>query len=896
MLLQPLILADLPPSSATTVMFRLSIIVTLFTAVTVGLPSAHAVDGDSAPRFETHVRSIMKTHCWQCHGEEEQPEGELDLRLVRWMLKGGESGAAIVGGKPDESLLYQRLRDGEMPPDSSKLLSAREIEIVRDWIVGGAATVRPEPESINAGAFITAEERSHWSYRPIVRPVVPQVADSDSVVNPIDAFLLARLEARGFTFSPRAVPHTLIRRLYLDLHGLPPTPEAVALFAEKYDADAWLQLVNQLLTSTQYGERWARHWLDVAGYADSEGYNDVDAVRPDAWRYRDYVIRSFNADKPFDQFIREQLAGDEMVTSPQNNLSAADAELLAATGFLRMAPDGTGGAVPDVNVARNDTIADTIRIVSSSLMGMTVGCAQCHDHRYDPISQADYYRFRAIFEPAFDWEKWRKPSQRRISLYTDDNRTEAARVEVQAKKIDAERSKKQSEFIAATFEKQLTKLPVEIHEQARAAHKADAKKRTAEQNALFKKHPSLNVTAGSLYLYDKKAADQLKTMADEATKIRATKPAEEFVRALTEVAGRVPVTKLFFRGDHDQQKQELMPAGLTVISETAELNEIPVDAAKFATTGRRTALALRLTSVRYPLTARVFVNRVWLHHFGRGLVTTPADFGALGQKPSHPELLDWLAAEFIDSGWSLKHLHRLILTSNAWQQQLRNSDDQDLADPDNELYGGARLLRLDAEALRDSMLALSGRLNQKAFGPAVPVMADRVGRFVIGQENLNAGRPGAKIDLKGEEFRRSIYIQVRRSRPLSVLETFDRPAMVPNCDMRRPSTGSTQSLLMMNSDLLLEYSRFLAAHLADEAGDDVTHQIQLSWRLVYSRLPEHSELDAAAAFLAEQTAVFSEQSAYMPNEKKPPARTASQEAMALMCQMLLSSNEFLYVD
>ena len=886
----------LPSPLATTVMFRLSDIAIVVSALIVGFPSVHAVDGQPAPRFETHVRSIMKTHCWQCHGEEEQPEGQLDLRLVRFMAKGGESGAAIVSGKPDDSLLYQRLRDGEMPPDSSKLLSAEELKIIRDWIAAGAETVRPEPESLDAGAFITDEERGHWSFQPIIRPAVPAVTDNESVVNPIDSFLLSQLEERGFTFSPRAAPHTLIRRLYLDLHGLPPTPKAVASFADNNDADTWLQTVNQLLTSERYGERWARHWLDVAGYADSEGYNDVDAERPHAWRYRDYVIRSFNADKPFDQFIREQLAGDEMVTSARNNLSAADAELLAATGFLRMAPDGTGGAVPDANVARNDTIADTIKIVSSSLMGMTVGCAQCHDHRYDPISQADYYRFRAIFEPAFDWEKWRNPSQRRISLYTDDNRAEAARVEAEAKKIDAERSKKQSEFIAATFETQLAKLPAEIHEPARAAHKVDAKKRTAEQTALFKKHPNLNVTAGSLYLYDRKAADQLKKMADDATKIRATKPKEEFVRALTEVAGRVPVTKLFFRGDHDQPKQELSPAGLTVISETAEVNDIPVEAADVATTGRRMALARRLTSATHPLTARVIVNRIWLHHFGRGLVATPTDFGTLGQKPSHPDLLDWLAAEFIESGWSLKHLHRLILTSNAWQQQLRNNDAQDVADPDNELYGGARLLRLDAEVLRDSMLVVSGKLNDKVFGPAVPVMADRVGRFVIGKENLNAGRPGAKIDMKGEEFRRSIYIQVRRSRPLSVLDTFDRPVMAPNCDMRRPSTGSTQSLLMMNSDLLLEYSRHLAARLTEGAGGEVEQQVQLAWRLVYSRPPEHSELDAATEFLAEQTAVFAEQSAYKPNEKKPPARTAAQEAVALMCQMLLSSNEFLYVD
>ncbi|MEQ9411218.1 MAG: PSD1 and planctomycete cytochrome C domain-containing protein [Fuerstiella sp.] len=855
--------------------------------------SATAAD---PPRFETHVRQILKTHCWHCHGEEEEPEASLDLRLVRLMMAGGDSGTAIVPGKPEDSLLYQRLHDGEMPPDESKLLSADELAVIRDWIADGAHTVRPEPESAEDAPFITEEERAHWSFQPIVRPAVPEVSNTDLLNNPVDAFLLATLEEKGFAFSPRAAPHTLVRRLYLDLHGLPPTPDDVRNFQANPDQSAWQQLVTDLLDSDRYGERWARHWLDVAGYADSEGYNDADAERPHAWRYRDYVIRSFNQDKPFDRFIHEQLAGDEMITSPRDNLSKQDTELLAATGFLRMAPDGTGGAVDDANVARNETIADTIKIVSSSLMAMTVGCAQCHDHRYDPVSHEDYFRFRAIFEPAFDWQKWRSPRQRLVSLYTDADRAAAAKIEAEAKQIDAERAKKQQQFIQDTFEKQLAKLPADLHDAAREAHQTDAKKRTEEQQALFRKHPNLNVTAGSLYLYDKKAADELADMADQAKKLRATKPKEEFVRALTEVPGRVPATHLFHRGDHEQPKQELSPGGLSVVSANCELNEIPVNADGMETTGRRLAFAKRLTSGNHPLTARALVNRVWLQHFGRGLVTTPGDFGVLGQKPSHPELLDWLAAEFMDSGWSLKHLHRLILTSNAWQQQLRNDAALQQADPDNEWYGGARLRRLDAEVVRDSMLALSGRLNDKAFGPPVPVMADRVGRFVIGKENLNAGRPGAVIDMKGEQFRRSIYVQVRRSRPLSVLDTFDQPIMSPNCDMRRPSTSSTQSLLMLNSDLLVDFSRFLADRLEREAGADALPRIELAWQLVFSRPPEHSEKETAARFLQDQAAIFSEQPAYQPDAKKPAERTAQQEALALMCQMLLGSNEFLYTD
>ncbi len=849
------------------------------------------------PQFETHVRSILKTHCFHCHGEEEHVEGNLDLRLVRFLKQGGDSGHAIVPGQAEDSLLFQRIRDGEMPPDQSKQLTSTEVDVLRRWINAGAKTVRPEPESIDPDAiFITEEERSHWAYQPIRCQLPPTVKHTDFVANPIDAFLLTKLEAEGFAFSPRAAATTLIRRLSLDLHGLPPAPEDVGAFAVNADSAAWSKLIDRLLESPHYGERWARHWLDAAGYSDSEGYNDADAERPYAWRYRDYVIRAFNSDKPFDQFIHEQLAGDEMVTSPHNNLSATDAELLTATGFLRMAPDGTGGAVPDAKVARNDTIADTIKIVSSSLMGMTVGCAQCHDHRYDPISHADYYRFRAIFEPAFDWQKWRNPTQRRISLYTAEDRKKAAEVEAQAKKIDAARLQQQTEFIDATFEKQLAKLPANIHDVARAAHQLDAKKRTAEQTALFKQHPTLNVTAGSLYLYDKKAADELAKMATTAKTLRATKPQENFLRALTEVKGQVPVTQLFYRGDHEQPKQELNPAGLTIVSQTAELTDVPVNDEQLPSTGRRLAFAKRLTSSTHPLTARAIVNRIWLHHFGRGLVTTPADFGALGQQPSHPELLDWLAAEFIDSGWSLKHLQRLILTSNAWQQQLRDNAELAQADPDNEWYGGSRLIRLDAEVVRDCMLSISGRLNAKAFGPSVPVMADRVGRFVIGKENLNAGRPGAKIDMQGEEFRRSIYVQVRRSRPLSVLEAFDQPIMSPNCDMRRPSTSSTQSLMMMNSDLLLDFSRHLSDRLAREAGSDLEAQAKLAWQLVYSRAPEHSELQTTLQFVKQQTDIFAALPAYKANAQQPPPRSAAQEAQATMCQMLLSSNEFLYVD
>ena len=851
--------------------------------------------GDETPiSFERDVRPIFKAACFHCHGEAGKKEGQLDVRLSRFLRTGGESGPAIVPGDAEASYLYQRVFSGEMPPEESHTLSDREIASIRRWINSGAETLRPEPESIN-GELITAEERAHWAYQPISRPDVPDVEHGHLVRNPIDRFILAQLEEQGVTFAKEADPAVMIRRVCFDLLGLPPTPKEVDAFVAENAPDAYERLVDRSLASPHYGERWGRHWLDVAGYADSEGYSIHDSVREHAWRYRDYVIRAFNDGKPFDRFIFEQLAGDELISTPLNNLSPEDAERLAATGFLRMAPDGTGGTVDDVNLARNDVLAETIKIVSTSLLGTTVGCAQCHDHRYDPIPQTDYYRMRAIFEPGLDWQHWRSPKERLISLYTDDDRAQAAEIESDAKAVEAERTVQQTEFIADTFEKELAKLPEEIQADARIAKETPEKERTTEQKSLLKKYPSLNVSAGSLYLYDKKAADALQALADKAQAIRATKPTEEFVRALTEVPGQVPVTRLFARGDHEQPQQELAPAGLTVLTLNADLPEISPQSFETKSTGRRTAFANRLTDSRHPLTARVIVNRIWLHHFGRGLVATPGDFGALGSPPTHPELLDWLASEFMDSGWSVKRLHRLIMTSATYRQASRTNPDLIASDRGNLLYGGANLRRVDAEVLRDAVLAVSGKLNDALHGKPVPVMADRVGRWVLGIENLNAGRPGEVIPLDGAEARRSVYVQARRSRPLAVLDAFDWPRMSPNCDRRRPSTVAPQSLMLMNSDFALESSRSFATRVIQECDPDTPARIERAWQLAYGRAPSQSEFASARLFLEEQTALLHGRIA--DDSKLPePQLTPESEALASLCQLLLSSNEFLYVE
>jgi len=852
--------------------------------------------------FNTDVRPLFQAYCTECHGEAPKPKGGLDLRLKRFVLKGGESGPAIVEGNADKSLLIERVKSGEMPPGKKKLTAA-EIDVLRKWIAAGAKVESPEPETLATGFTITELDRRWWAFQPIRRSAVPAIANPKSqITNEIDAFLYAKLAEKGLSFSPPADRLTLIRRVYFDLIGLPPTLEEVEAFLKDGSPAAYEKVVDRLLASPQYGERWGRHWLDVAGYADSEGVSPEDPERKNAWKYRDYVIRSFNADKPFDRFIKEQLAGDELVKPPYAELPPADLDALIATGFLRMAPDGTGAPDADQKLTRNQVLTETVKITASAFLGMTVGCAQCHNHRYDPIPQTDFYRLRAIFEPSYDPTHWLPPAARQISLYTAADKKKAAEVEAEAAEIDKKRVKKQDEFIAATFEKELAKLPKEMQAEARLARDTPEAKRTPAQKKLMQEHPSLNVSAGSLYLYDANAATVLTKMLAEATEVRKKKPVEEFVRALTEVPGKVPVTRLQHRGDPDQPKDVVPPGGFSVLDTALPLS-VPAKPLPAGTTGRRLALANWLTDPRHPLTARVLVNRVWMQHFGRGLVGTPGDFGRLGEKPTHPELLDWLASEFVARGWSMKKLHKLILLSSAYRQSSTRDAAKDTIDPDNRLLGRFPLRRLEAEAIRDAMLAVSGKLNLKQFGPPVPVMEDDAGMIVIGKAN----RDGAQYKLgdesvpPGEEFRRSVYIQMRRSKPLAVLGAFDWATAEPNCEMRNSSTNTPQALMLLNGDFAIAQATAFAKRVECEAGVELTDQVKLAWKLAYLCEPTEKELAAALAFLRISTETFQKQPApVLPKPKAgakvPPTPTPEQRALAAFCQALVSNNRFLYVD
>ena len=855
--------------------------------------------------FERDIRPLLKAHCWHCHGEEADPEAGLDLRLTRFLHRGGESGPAVLPNDAAGSLVYQRIASGEMPPGEAKM-SAAELRKIELWINQGAKTSGAEPESLAAGDIFSQQDRDHWAFRDVQRPAVPVVPAETEVITPIDAFLWRELQRQGVAgFSPQADRATLIRRVTFGLTGLPPTPEAIAEFIADQRPDAYERLVDRLLDTAAYGERWGRHWLDIAGYADSDGYSATDPERKWAWKYRDYVVNAFNHDKPWNEFIVEQLAGDELVPQPYKNLSPEQAEKLIATGLLRMGPDGTTDSASDQNLARNDVMAETIKIVSTSLLGLSVGCAQCHAHRYDPISHADYHRIRAIFEPAYDWKNWRSAPQRLVSQWSDETRTRGDEVDLLIKQVADERNAELDQIVKDTFEQELAKLPAEVQAKAREARETADKDRTDEHKALIKEYPFLNVNRGTVYLYlsDRLNGFNKKWDAKQA-EVNALRPADDWIHCLTEVPGQIPETKLFSRGDINQPRESVAPGELSVIDRGDAA--IPSDNPDLPTTGRRLAYARHLTDGNHPLVARVLVNRFWMLNFGQGLVPSVSDFGTQSQAPLHPELLDWLADEFVSSGWSLKHLQRLMLNSRAYRQSSARTAALDAIDPDNRLLARMPVRRLEAEGVRDALLAIAGELSGKMFGPPVPVAPDEIGQIIVAADNRDsAGRPSGKQASLGEdEFRRSLYVQVRRSMPLGVLEPFDMPSLAPNCEQRSTSTVAPQSLLMMNSPFVVERSKVMAQRLVREVGDDPVTQFQRAWWLTLGREPTAEETAAGVAMLGAQTDHFV--AALAPpatGEGDAPATPAATDstaprlaALATLCQALVSSNRFLYID
>ena len=844
--------------------------------------------------FEKDILPIFRAKCFRCHAGVE-PKGGLNLSQPSALLVGGESGAAIRIAAAESSLLYEKISSDEMPAAGQKL-TAKEKGTIRSWINDGAKGVS-RATSIDRSDDITDVEL--WSFNPPVRPKVPAVATQTRVRNPIDAFILRKLETQKLTLAAEADRLTLLRRASFDLLGLPPSPVEIKQFLDDKQPDAYARMIDRLLASSHYGERWGRHWLDVAGYTDSAGVLSSDLPLQLAYRYRDYVIRAFNNDKPYDRFLQEQIAGDELTDywTAHDTLDALPDDVvegITATGFLRTAGDASR---PDFSTIKNaagqyfyPTMFDTLQIVCSSTMGLTVQCARCHSHKFDPIPQVDYYRMQAVFTGAFRPTEWVPQMNRRLKTATKKQLDSAnkvnAEVDDKVKQLKAGFEKFKQELTEQIFAKRLAELPEQIREDVKAAFATAKESRSEIQKYLMAKFEKrLRPDAKDLDKLFKEISPEYapkgKVLNDQVAAQERRRVHLGEVRALYDLPGTV-ATPVLLRGDPQTPGPNVEPGVISTVNTPKPFAwKAPPEGTR--TSGRRLAFARWLTQPAHPLTARVMVNRIWLHHFGTGIVSTPEDFGVSGSPPSHPELLDWLATEFVQNGWSIKHLHRLILTSSTWRQRSRVSSEirkvGTAIDPENLLLWRQNMQRLQAEPLRDAVLAASGLLNRAMFGPPLAV------------HRLSSGE--VVVPVKSAPDRRSIYIQILRLNPETMLRAFDQPEMTVNCTNRSTSTVSTQALTLLNSDPMVRAANAFAKRSQTDQPADPTGYAVLA---AFSRPITEDERKLFSRFLDEQTArhLAARNSA---EQKKPEIiAQVKQLALADLCHMLLSANEFAYVD
>lgn len=1017
-------------------------------AIALSTGVVRADDAAAAPTFED-VLPLLKTRCVACHGPAKQ-EGKLNLALPSGIKRGGKTGAALQAGDLKQSLLWQRIEADEMPPENP--MPPEEKALLKRWIESGASGL---PENVSA----TANGDEHWAFQKLSNVDVPKVKDESRIRTPVDRFIQARLEKAGLGIGTEAARTTLIRRVSLDLTGMTPTPEDIDKFLKDPSDLAYENMVERYLSSQQYGERWGKYWLDSAGYADSNGYFGADTDRPLAYRYRDYVIRAINADKPWDQFIREQLAGDEMVGYRNGgDVTPQMVELLEAAHYMRNAPDGTDSSDGNPDEVRADKYAvleGTVQIMGSSLFGLTVQCARCHDHKFEPFLQRDYYQMQAVIFPAFNVDQWVKPKDRMISTAT---KAELAEREKVAKEIDtqvADLRKAYAEWVKQNrqrgqdvfyddFENPKGKLaeawsntvpdeaapagvpPVQVDAATgpgaeiskgalRIIESGGAGDRVLATRKKFDWTPdtkgawiqaTFDLVAGRetapyvgyfIALRDFNDAQKLtggNILLDGASTGQATvyvdypgadaqgkgklgqggyTPGRNYgVRVtnagdgkfeLAQVVDGVPedVTQTLTAADlpdgafgfeyccgrsyvvdnvliessptgnetdpdtkalyalHQKKRQELVdavkaldakrpppvgqlavvsdltPAQLKVhlltrgsyktpgeevsagapgfLSEATNPGLLAVNGSDGATsTGRRLSFANWVThpdSRAASLLARVTVNRWWSHHFGTGIVATPDNFGYSGALPTHPELLDYLARELIDKGWSQKALHRLIVNSATYRQSSLPNPQARTVDPQNRLLWAYPMRRLDAEAIRDAMLAVSGELNSQMYGPYVAS-----GRAGDGDVVTNEQIPGG--------LRRSVYQQQRRTQIVGMLEAFDAPSIVFNCTARTSTTVPLQSLKLLNSEFIRRRAAGLAKRVRTAGNDEAA--IRVAMRLTVAREPSAEELAASREFLKAQPGEY------------PGQANAVDLAWTDLCQMLLASNAFLYVE
>ena len=847
------------------------------------LPASYAKPATEPLVFEQHIQPLLTRRCADCHGTE-KPQSGLNLVDALGLFRGGSSGPAIVPGNAQQSILLHIAGAKEMPPqDSGEPLSNQEIELIRRWIDEGATTREP----VDLVALANENKTDHWAFQQLRTPTIPALANGQSIDHPIDRFIVRKLAAKNLSLSPLANRTTLIRRAALDLTGILPTPQEVTAFVNDQSPQAWETLLDRLFQSPHFGERWARHWLDGAGYSDTVAIdNDQVIVKParGKWKYRDYVVRCFNEDRPYSQFLTEQLAGDEMVdwrSAPRFDDNIR--EKLVATGLLRCSPDATDEGELNIFSIRYYVLHRTAESLAQNLLGLTMQCCKCHDHKFEPISQRDYYRFTAFIMPALQPRDWLQPQHREMRML---GKPEFAELNQKRDQRNGKLNQLREAGRQILQGRALDAIPEPIRADLVAARKVAKEKRDEIQKYLTDKlGDKFEFTASQITeVLDDSQRKQEQDLAQEIATLDRQEQ-ESWVQAIYDVGSRRP-TFVLRRGEFETPGAEVQ-AGLFSALEDPEF-PAPQTTPQGATSGRRLQLARQLTNWKSPagaLTARVRVNRIWQRLFEIGLVATPSNFGVSGVRPTHPDLLEWLTTSFVATDGKLKALLKQIMTSRTYRQQ-SFSDDSRLAkaarqaDPGNQLLWRQRLRRLDAEIVRDAMLVTSGRLNPTLGGPPAPTLNRPDGMVV------EAGYD--KVTEK-TTWRRSMYLLQRRNYHPSVLQAFDQPLLTENCTKRDASASIAQSLMMLNDQFVGQQATALARRVIEQSTNksDASAQIVMAFQLALVR-------DATDEERKWLTDTFGDhKQAYLgKGHDKVAAHLA---AMTRVCQALFSTSEFIYV-
>lgn len=812
----------------------------------------------SADFFEKEVQPILQAHCFSCHGAEKKVKGGLNMSSREALLKGSDNGAVVSLEKPDTSMMIDAIRHGElkMPPKGKLPLS--QIEILEKWIKAGVPYSLGKVVAKQHGPpKVDENARNFWSYKAVKNPTIPKVKDQAWVKNPIDAFILSKLEQNQLTPALPAEKTALLRRLYFNLIGLPPSIEETESFLKDTSPDAYEKRVDLLLNSRHYGENWARHWLDLVRYAETNSF-ERDGAKPNAFKYRDYVIQSFNSDKPYNQFIKEQLAGDE--------IEKVSRDSLVATAYYRL---GIWDDEPaDRELAYFDQLDDIVSTTGQTFLGTTIGCARCHDHKIDPFPQKDYYRFMAFFHGVNGYSNG--PASQRV---VDGDIQDLKGIVGTGRKPDIKKLQeleikaKEHERDANDVNRHIGRIEDDFRAKLPGGQNDDFKQ-DIHKPILFEKHLGKLVTA-----------EEYKRWKDLITKREELKKTRPLIRetslAVTEQGPKARETFILTRGMPAAKGDKVEPGFPTVmISNNSPEPKIPDQDAKALSSGRRVILADWIANDENPLTARVMANRLWQFQFGRGIVRSSSNFGYMGTPPTHPELLDYLASQLVANGWKIKPLQRMILTSNAFKMGTQVSPQAMMKDPENDLLSHFDLRRLTAEELRDSILGISGNLNlKKVDGPSIYPTIPR--EVLAGQSVPGSGWGKSTPE---EAASRSVFVFIKRSLALPILQVFDAPDPDSPCPSRFTTTQPAQALALINSEFASEQAKVLAADVAKKSPSDKVHEVL---RRTLQRQPKQDEIDRGTTFIKDSMNKDS---------------LSEEDALRRFCLIAFSLNEFIFLN